>query len=247
MAIPFLTANWTNLCLLTYAVSHELLQPRLPPGLELEMREGRGLVSLVAFQFTQTRVLGIPWPGYRHFAEVNLRFYVRSISRSSTAPAERGVVFIREFVPQRLVAWMARVLYNEPYRTAPVTHAVNGTCDRITAEYQLTWAGATHRVRVSGRLPAFLPDESSDEHFFKEHHWGFGVDRRGRTIRYQVDHPAWQVYPIEAYHLDFDWAAVYGREWEFLAKQTPFSVVLAVGSAIAVHPKGRIQFACESQ
>src|ERR1700709_1663302 len=102
--MPFLTAHWSNLCLFTYTVPDVLLEPRLPPGLELDRRDGRAFVSLVAFDFLNTRVLGIPWPGYRNFAELNLRFYVR---RRAGARAQRGVMFIREFVPQRVVAWTA--------------------------------------------------------------------------------------------------------------------------------------------
>src|SRR5262245_26571807 len=113
MAFPFLTARWSNLFLATYAVPHDLLRPRLPPGLELDIWERQAFVSLVAFDFLQTRVLGVPWPGYRDFPEVNLRFYVRHGN-------QRGVTFIREFVPRRLVAWMARLLYNEPYVAAPM-------------------------------------------------------------------------------------------------------------------------------
>ncbi|HEX4590209.1 MAG TPA: DUF2071 domain-containing protein, partial [Gemmataceae bacterium] len=74
---PFLTARWTNLFVANYPVPDRLLAPRLPPGLTLDRWEGSAYVSLVAFDFRDTRVLGIPWPGYRHFPEVNLRFYVR--------------------------------------------------------------------------------------------------------------------------------------------------------------------------
>src|SRR5438270_13540279 len=88
MPVPFLTARWSNLCLLSYAVPPTLLENRLPAGLELDTRDGQAFVSLVAFDFLDTRVFGIPWPGYRNFAELNLRFYVRQ-------GEERGVVFLR--------------------------------------------------------------------------------------------------------------------------------------------------------
>src|SRR5438105_349004 len=93
---PFLTARWTNLFLATYAVPDDTLTPRLPAGLELDRRDGSAFVSLVAFDFRDTRFLGIPWPGYCNFPEINLRFYVRR-------GAERGVVFIREIVALRMV------------------------------------------------------------------------------------------------------------------------------------------------
>ena len=203
------------------------------PGAALDLRDGTAFVSVVAFEFVETRVLGIRWPGYSDFAELNLRFYVRHGD-------ERGVVFIREFVPQRLIAWTANWLYNEPYLAAPVTAARQETVDHIDMDYRLRFAGREHRITVRGSKPAFRPADDSVEHFFKEHHWGFGVTRRGKALRYQVDHPVWDVYPVESYSLDFDFAAVYGPEWGFLQSAGPVSTVLAVGSAIAVHPKGQM-------
>src|SRR6266851_2123050 len=110
---PFLTARWSNLAILTWEVPPALLEPHLPAGLELDRRDGAAFASLVAFDFLDTRVLGIPWPGFTRFPEVNLRFYARRGER-------RGVVFIREFVPLAMVAWLARALYHEPYLVAPI-------------------------------------------------------------------------------------------------------------------------------
>lgn len=69
----FLTAEWRNLFLATYPVSPSLLARWLPPGLALDLRDGSAFVSLVAFEFLHTRVFGIPWPGYRNFAEARFR------------------------------------------------------------------------------------------------------------------------------------------------------------------------------
>src|SRR5262249_45011426 len=150
-----------------YAVPEALLRPHLPRGLELDLHDGKPHVSLVAFQFLDTRVLGVRWPGYRDFCELNLRCYVR-------CGTERGVVFLREFVPQRLTAWLARVIYNEPYRAAPLCGTLVEGVSTIAATYHLDRAGR-HTLRVVGRKPAARPAEDSLEHFFKEHYWGFGV------------------------------------------------------------------------
>jgi uncharacterized protein YqjF (DUF2071 family) len=232
MPRPFLTAQWRNLFLATYAVPPALLEKRLAPGLSLDLRDGSAFVSLVAFEFQRTRVLGIPWPGFTDFAELNLRFYVR-------LGEERGVMFVREFVPQRFVAWVARVRYNEPYLAAPLTAGRHEDSEQIRMDYRLTYAGRQHRIQVTGGKPAFRPEETSLEHFFKEHHWGFGRTRSGQCLRYQVEHPVWEVYPVRSWELDFDWKAVYGGEWEFLTREKPMSTVLAVGSPIQVLPWGR--------
>jgi uncharacterized protein YqjF (DUF2071 family) len=233
MPRPFLTAHWSHLFLATYPVPPALLEERLPPGLELDTRDGQAFVSLVAFDFLDTRVLGIPWPGFRDFAELNLRFYVRHGD-------DRGVVFVREFVPQRLVAWLARALYNEPYQAAPLSSTRREEGDRLTVEYRLRWAGREHVLSATGGLPPFRPAPGSVEHFFKEHQWGFGVTRGGRTIRYEVVHPVWEVFRVLACRIDLDWSSVYGPEWAFLNEATPTSTILATGSAVSVYPKVRL-------
>jgi uncharacterized protein YqjF (DUF2071 family) len=231
MRRPFLTARWENLVLATYAVPAELLRPRLPPGVELDRLHGKSYVSLVAFQFLDTRVLGVSWPGHGDFPEWNLRYYVRR-------GGERGVCFVREFVPRWLVATAARVLYNEPYRAARMAIAVAESADEVAAEYAVWWGGRRHRLRAVGATPALRPGPQSTEHFFKEHRWGYGVTRRGRLLRYEVTHPEWAVYPVRTYEVDVDWATLYGPEWRVMQGAVPDSVVLAVGSGVRVYPKG---------
>ena len=230
---PFLTARWSSLAMLTYEVPPALLAPHLPAGLALDTRDGTAFASLVAFDFLDTRVWGIPWPGFRDFPEVNLRFYVRQGTR-------RGVVFIREFVPQPLVSWLARTLFSEPYLVASIESRVDDRPASVAAVRQLRWQGQTYRIEVTGDKPAIRPPEDSEVHGFKERHWGFSRDRRGRTLAYEVKHPVWDIYPVRSWSLDFDWSAVYGPAWGGLSSAEPASVMLAAGSHVAVFPRRRI-------
>jgi uncharacterized protein len=227
----FLTARWCNLILANFEVPRALLQPLVPPGCELDRRDGACWASLVGFQFLGTRVLGIGWPGFRNFPEWNLRFYV-------THNGERGVCFVREFVPQWSVATIARVLYNEPYRATKMSMAVMDEAGALTATYTVTWAGRVHSLSATGAKPAMRPTADSPEHWFKEHSWGFGTGRRGQLIRYEVNHPEWDVYPVREFEFDLDWALLYGTEWTVMNGVQPASVVLAAGSEISVYPKG---------
>ena len=228
---PVLTARWSNLAILTYETPPALLEPHLPAGLALDTRGGTAFASLVAFDFLDTRVLGVPWPGFRDFPELNLRFYVKQGSR-------RGVVFIREFVPRLLVSWLARALYHEPYLVAPIDSRVDEGGAAVTTVRCLRWHGRDHRIEVTGDRPAGQPSEDSDEHFFKEHSWGYGTSRRGKLIRYEVSHPEWDVYPVREFAADVDWGTLYGPEWAVMNGAAPASVVLARGSEISVFPKG---------
>jgi hypothetical protein len=229
MARPFLTARWSHLVNLTYAVDPALLEPHTPRGVTLDVQDGRAFVSLVAFDFLETRVWGIPWPGFTNFPELNLRFYVKDGD-------ERGVVFIREYVPQRLVASMANALYNEPYVAAPMGSLVRDDDELVTFELWLDVGGRRHHVRATGRHPAFTPPPDSRAHYFKEHEWGWGTDRRGRTLKYRVEHPVWQTWPMQSHALDLDFATLYGPEWAHLADAEPVERLIAVGSPVKVFP-----------
>ena len=94
-----------------------------PAATELDLWQGRALVSVVGFRFLGTRVLGLPVPLHSDFDEVNLRFYVRRVAEDGTL--RRAVVFIRELVPRHAIAAVARWLYNEPYLTVRMGHAID--------------------------------------------------------------------------------------------------------------------------
>jgi hypothetical protein len=228
MARIFLTARWRNLAIITYPVAPSLLEPLLPPGCVLDLREGSAFVSLVAFDFLDTRVLGVRWPGFVRFPEVNLRFYVRCGGR-------RAVCFIRELVPRRLVAFLARTLYDEPYVSATMTSEVEGSEAGIEVTHRFVVGGREHRIAVAGANPPWLPPEDSVEHFFKEHDLGVGKTRRGRRLEYQVTHERWTIHPVQRFALDVDFGLVYGETWAPLGKATPCSVILAAGSPIVVY------------
>ena len=230
VARSFLTAEWRNLILVNFAVPEGLLRPHLPPGCTFDRRAGECTASLVAFQFLNTRVLGISWPGFRNFPEWNLRFYVRR-------GEERGVCFVREFVPQWTVATVARLLYNEPYRSARMTMDVRTDPGGATAEYRVRWGGRDHVLRATGGLPPVRPAPDSTEHWYKEHEHGFGTGCRGALVRYRVRHPEWDVYPVRDLHLDIDWGTLYGPEWAVMNGVAPEGAVFAVGSAVSVSPR----------
>ena len=91
----------------------------MPRGTALDTWRGRTYVSVVGFLFRDTRVLGVPVPWHRTFEEVNLRLYVR---REVAGEIRRAVTFIRELVPRRAIAAVARLAYNEPYVARPMRH-----------------------------------------------------------------------------------------------------------------------------
>ena len=47
----FLKAQWKNLVMINYEVDAQILDPYLPPGTELDLWQGKALVSMVGFMF----------------------------------------------------------------------------------------------------------------------------------------------------------------------------------------------------
>src|SRR4030095_306783 len=102
----FLSARWENLIIISYKIDPSLLEPYMPPDLEVDTIDGNAFISLVAFDFLDTKVKGMKVPFHVNFPEINLRFYVKNKEK-------RGVVFIREFVPRTVIAFFANAFFNE--------------------------------------------------------------------------------------------------------------------------------------
>lgn len=230
----FLTGEWRDLAMLNWAVDPALLQSFVPRGTELDSFDGRSFVSLVGFRFVNTRVLGVPVPGHRDFEEVNLRIYVRRTVRDEV---RRAVTFIREIVPRPMIAALARLAYNEPYRSAPMRHRLaGGGADDAprSAEYAWRigrdWAGLGVDADGVGAEPA----EGSEAEFITEHYWGYTRQRDGSTIEYRVEHPRWRVWAATGSRVFGDLSAVYGEEFARVLAQPATSAFIADGSAVRV-------------
>ena len=235
----FLTAQWRHLVMLNYEVDPAVLAELLPAGCELDDWQGRTLVSMVGFRFLDTRVFGVAIPFHRDFDEVNLRFYVR---REVAGELRRGVVFVKELVPRRLVAAVARWAYGERYVALPMRHSLRPSAtdpadDRQHAtEVSYEWR---RRARWEGLHASFsgvpeLPAPGSEEAFVTEHYWGYARRRDGDTVEYEVEHPRWRVWPAADSALLCDAATLYGSAFAAALAGEPASAFVAEGSEVVV-------------
>jgi len=228
---PFLTAAWRDLLLLNWRVDSSLLQTHVPAGTELDTWDGGYWVSLVGFRFLDMAVKGVRALWHRDFPEINLRFYVR---REVDCEVRRGVVFLRELTPRRMVEWVARSVYNEPYQTLPMRSAVNETETRYELQQAGQWQGLASRATGDWREP------SSMEEFFIEHYWGYNQQPDGGTMEYEVTHPKWRTRPVDLTRFDLDLEPLFGLEWADVLTGEPDSIVLADGSKVVVFSGERI-------
>ncbi len=217
---PFLTAEWRNLAVLNFEVDPALLKPLLPRSCELDLWNGSALISLVGFQFLDTRVLGRAIPLHRHFDEVNLRFYV-------LGPQGRGVIFIREIVPKRAIALIANTLYGENYVAVPMQHTISSSA----ARYAWQWAGLENFLAVETDGDPQPMVEGSAESFIFEHYWGYGKST------YRVEHPSWRTQKVVGARFEVDGDSLYGPQFGAALRNLPVSAMFAEGSAVTVYRK----------
>ena len=228
----FLSAYWKNLLMLNYEIGPEVLAPWLPAGLELDLWEGKALASVVGFRFEQTRVWGLAVPGYRDFEEVNLRFYVR---RRVGGGWRRGVVFVRELVPRRMIAGVARCFYGECYAALPMASSFQTRESGRTTSMRYRWRveGVWEELSAEARGEWKPLVSGSETEFIIDHAYGYSR-RRGATVEYLVEHPPWRVREVGAAVLDADVARLYGPPFAAGLGQRPRSAFVAEGSPVTV-------------
>lgn len=233
---PFLTAEWRNLVMMNYVVPEEILLPYLPKGVELDYFEGKCYVSFVAFHFLHTKVKGIGFPFHRNFEEINLRFYVKY---KENGTYKRGVVFISELVPKRMISWIAKLIYQEQYAYAPISSSVTETDKR---SLHFNWGKQKdYTLTVETEIKPLPINTGSKEEFIFEHYWGYTGLSKNRTGEYRVEHPRWNVYPVTDYRILADFGSMYGDDFSFLNRSKPDSVFVAEGSAVSVYERKIIQ------
>jgi hypothetical protein len=234
----FLVAEWRYLAMLNYQVDPSVLRPLVPEGTELDDRDGNHFVSVVGFLFLDTHILSLPAFFHQNFEEVNLRFYVRRAVANKRRP---GVVFIREMVPLPLVSQVARLTYNEPYRTVPMQHALVETNGELqSVEYRFGASRDQCRLAVHLDGPAQSIRIGSEEEFLSDRPWGYTRQRDGGTIEYRIEHPRWNVWRDARWELDGPIQEFYDEPFASILRGAPASAFVADGSAVAVHFPERI-------
>lgn len=237
----FLKARWINLLMLNYEVDPAVLAPHIPPATELDLWQGKALVSMVGFLFRDTAVKGIKWPLHINFEEVNLRFYVKHFNGKEW---KRGAVFISEIVPKPFIATIANLLYKEHYSAMPMRHSVDVISEGNT-KYLYEWK---FDGRWNNRLGGTVADKDihpivpgSQEEFILEHYWGYNKINKTKTWEYQVEHITWNAAKVTDPIFEADIARLYGKEFVPHLEKKPFSAFFADGSEVIVRGVEKIR------
>lgn len=237
MGWALLAGHVHNAAFVNFDVDRRVLEPLVPAGTELDTWQGRALVSLVAFEMTDNRLLGVPLPFARAYDQINLRTYVRRRVPDGTWRA--GVLFLRELVPVPALVAGARLLYRERYERQPVSARVRPPDPAGPrpgrAVYRWRRHDRVHRMAIDFAPPLVLPAEGSLEHFLADRHWGYVAPVDGDTREYRVDHRPWRIWSAEAARLSPTAAASFGERFERALARDATSAFVAEGSLMELH------------
>jgi uncharacterized protein YqjF (DUF2071 family) len=227
----FLKANWEHIIMANYIIAPEILKPYLPKGVELDLFQGNAYVSLVGFMFKNTKIFNIPIPRLGTFEEINLRFYV---VRKEDNQIKRGVVFINETIPYRIVAWMANTLYKEHYTVVPTQHQIKKELHTNKVKFEWLLNKKWNSLFVEANNEANSMQSGSLEEFIYEHYYGYTKIDATKTLEYKLQHPSWKTYRILNHAIDCDFEAMYGKPFSVLNTTIPEAIFMAQGSSVKI-------------
>lgn len=177
---------WRDLLFLHWEVDAEFVRQALPPGLEVDLHDGKAWLGVVPFDMQGVTLRGFPAPpSLCDFPEINLRTYV-------TVNGKPGVWFFSLDVPGALAVWTARTFFNLPYFKAEVRVERKGGDIQYHHRREKLHFEADYRARK-----AVEPAEGSFEHWATARYCLYTADRKGRLLRGNIHHAPWPLQHAE--------------------------------------------------
>jgi uncharacterized protein YqjF (DUF2071 family) len=222
--------RWERLLFLHWEWSAAEIQKTLPPGLEVDLFQGRAFLGLIPFVMRGVRPRFCPpVPGLSDFLEMNVRTYVRDQS------GRAGVWFYSLDCTQPVAVAVARTFFHLPYFRAVMTEKKDGegtiryTARRRgspdTAELAYTPQGVFRRAAV-GSLEEFLVER-----------YRLFAGGKQRLWSGQVWHLPYEFSPVEL----SNWSELPLQQAGFAPSgRAPDHQVFAGGVSVAVHPLEKV-------
>ena len=185
---PLFYANWDNAVFIHYEADAQKLQPCIP--YDLDLYDGRAFVSLVAFTLRRMRprfggslgALLFKPIATHHF--LNLRTYVRH-------NGEPGIFFMREWLSNRMAAWLGPWSFGLPYRFGKIEYRNDSAhAQECRGKVAANDSSLGYRATLTTSATRTCTAESLDE-FLLERYTAF--TKTGRRCRFfRIWHEPWR-------------------------------------------------------
>ncbi|HTX22926.1 MAG TPA: DUF2071 domain-containing protein [Candidatus Aquilonibacter sp.] len=192
---PLFFAGWERALFFHYEIEPAILQRELP--FELDLRDGKAFVSLVAFTMRDMKPrlggrLGA-WlfkPISTH-SFLNARTYVQH-------DGESGICFLTEWLSSRLSVALGPPVYGLPYRFAKIDYRHEHETNHLRGEVKAPKRAGqfVYEARLESGNEFFPCEAGSLEEFLLERYTAFNW--RGKSRRFfRVWHPPWPQMPAQ--------------------------------------------------
>ena len=188
---PVMLQRWHEISFFHWSCDPALLQPRLPPGLQLDTFDAKAWISLTPFLLTGLRPPLFPHALGLVFPEMNLRTYV-------VGPKGPGIWFFSLDVARSIAVLGARAIYRLPYYWAKMRVEIAAEENFYFSDRgRAGGANATIRIGKEGTIA-----EQSPLDIFLTARFRLYSTFRGRLMTAEVSHPPWQLNRLRV--VDFE-------------------------------------------
>jgi uncharacterized protein YqjF (DUF2071 family) len=186
--------HWQEVLFLHFPIATDVLTPRLPRSLEVELFEGQAWLTYVFFRL-KLRAAGVPFLAglseliESNLVELNVRTYVRH-------HGESGIYFLRMYTDNRPAILASRLLTPLCYeRAAMIDRRRTSGAGRIECR-PAALRGASLSADVEIAAPQTKPLPGSLDSWLVERYRLFVQPSTGPMLTATVEHPPWLISPV---------------------------------------------------
>ena len=188
-----MSMRWEDLLFAHWPIGPELLQPFLPNGVELDVRDDCAWLGVVPFRMAETKMRFAPGiPSATSFPELNVRTYV-------TCAGKPGIWFFSLDAGSWLAVRAARQFFHLPYFDARMEASPRGA--RVVYSSVRTHRGAPSaefRAEYAPVGPVIRSAPGSLEHWLTERYCLYSTDPQGMLWRGEIHHSPWPLQTAQA-------------------------------------------------
>lgn len=182
--------EWNNAVFLHWEVDLQELQKFMPPGLEIDLFDGKPWVSVVAFDMERLRPRFLPaFPPISNFHEINVRTYVKMGGKT-------GVTFLSIEAAKGISCKIATALSELPYRHSKMWR--NGAS--IASEN----AQFGEHLHITCEVGEPLVEKTDLHRWLTERYALF--QHSGTSVnQFEIHHVEWPIHRLELRDIELDY------------------------------------------
>lgn len=185
--------SWHDLLFAHWSFDPVDVQALLPRGVVVDTFDNRAWIGVVPFRMSDVAPRGVPaMPWLSAFPELNVRTYV-------SLNGKPGVWFFSLDATNPIAVRVARFGFHLAYKDAAMSiDQRNGWYEyssKRKVKYDEAKANFVGRYRSTGKV--YHASEGTLEHWLTSRYCLYTVDRKGKLLRGEIDHPPWPLQNAE--------------------------------------------------